>query len=231
MIDASSFANLHNSFWTAHAPSLERFVRRLNLELTQRWSPPINKPPEKIRAALVSETAFSRFCNLVSSPNLEKIDEISLVEAKKKLIPLMGEDQDLIAPLSLSEKDQIKEIEKNLITFFRQRGEQVIIRPLINGCGYVDASEADVISGVSLFEIKAVDRPFKGTDIKQLMTYCALNHASKQFYIEDIAIFNPRQGIWFQLNLDNIAREISGQSAQELCERVALTLCSGDLSR
>jgi hypothetical protein len=80
MIDASSFANLHNSFWTSHVPSLERFVRRLNLELIQRWSPPINKPPEKIRAALVSETAFSRFCNLVSLTNLEKIDEVSLIE-------------------------------------------------------------------------------------------------------------------------------------------------------
>ncbi|MFN9334821.1 MAG: hypothetical protein ACK53U_00945, partial [Alphaproteobacteria bacterium] len=152
-------------------------------------------------------------------------------EAKKKLIPLMGKEQDLTAPLSRAEQDQIKEIEKNLINFFRKRGQQIITRPLINGCGYIDASEADVISGVSLFEIKAVDRSFKGTDIKQLMTYCALNHASRQFDIQDIAIFNPRQGIWFQLNLDNIAREISGQSAQELCERVALTLCSGDISR
>ncbi|MFO0403476.1 MAG: hypothetical protein ACK52P_17520 [Alphaproteobacteria bacterium] len=143
----------------------------------------------------------------------------------------MGKEQDLTAPLSRAEQDQIKEIEKNLINFFRKRGQQIITRPLINGCGYIDASEADVISGVSLFEIKAVDRSFKGTDIKQLMTYCALNHASRQFDIQDIAIFNPRQGIWFQLNLDNIAREISGQSAQELCERVALTLCSGDISR
>jgi hypothetical protein len=231
MIDASSFASLHNSFWIAHAPSLEHFVRRLNIEITQRWSPPIKKPLERIRAALVSETAFIRFCNKINGDDCGEIEEISFIEAKKKLIPLMDQPHELALPFSVIEEEQAHRIENNLLDFFGRRQEEIITRPLFNGCGYVDASEGDVIVGLSLFEIKAVDRPFKGTDIKQLVTYCALNHASKQFDIQNIAIFNPRQSVWFELRLEAVARDISGQSSQELCERVVLALCSGDISR
>ncbi|GAA4481148.1 hypothetical protein [Gluconacetobacter asukensis] len=231
MIDASSFATLHNAFWAEHAPTSEHFVRRLNLEYTERWSPPIDKPREKIRAAFVSEFAFARFCGRASGLDPSQLDTAAFTETKKRLIPLMDDSKELDLPLSLIEKNQVKHLEESLVGFFGRRGKELYIRPIFKGCGYVDSSEADVISGSCLFEIKAVDRPFRSVDIKQLVTYYALNHASRQFDLESIGIFNPRRSVWFEMNFDEVSREISGQSAQELCDNVVLAVSSGDISR
>ena len=118
MIDASSFANLHRAFWAEHTPMSEHFVRRLNLERTERWSPPIDKPKEKIRAAFVSELAFSRFCGRVVDVDADQLDATAFAETKRRLLPLMDDPQELDLPLSLVENYQVKRLEDNLVKFF-----------------------------------------------------------------------------------------------------------------
>lgn len=231
MIDASSFALHHIAFWTDHAPTTEHFVRRINLEHSERWSAPLDKPREKIRAAYVAELAFSRFCIRQSGIEESEIAYLATLEAKKRLFPLLENPSTLEDPLSKSEEGQVIHLENSLQTFFKSRNMHIITRPIFYGCGYIDSSEGDILSGNCIFEVKTVDRPFRGGDIKQLITYCALNHFSSQFSLKTIGIFNPRRGTYFEMSLDKVSFEIAGKSKQELFDGIGHAISSGDISR
>ncbi|WOI57140.1 hypothetical protein [Palleronia sp. LCG004] len=231
MIDASSFANLHNAFWAENAPTSEHFVRRLNLEYTDRWSPPIKKPGGPIRAALVAEIAFAKFCTPVGLMSKANLEAIAIGEARRRLRPLTDSPDELDVAVSPDEKVQIDNLENNLRGFFKKNAATVVLRPTFSGCGYVDACEGDVVYGATLYEIKAVDRSFRSADIRQLITYCALNHASQDFDLRYIGIFNPRRGVSFDMSIDRVCREISGRSQQELLSEIVSCVSSGDISR
>lgn len=229
MIDASSFASYHNAFWSEHAPTSEHFVRRLNLEWTERWAPPLKKPEDHIRADLVAELAFSEFC-LRMWGHASGVHDKALEETIRRLTPLVHDPSLLKQPISHVEKGESQEIFKNLYNYFSLRGD-LIIRPIFNGCGYLDKSEGDIISKLCLFEVKTVNRAFRSTDIRQLVTYCALNHLSCQYEIQNIGIFNPRRGVYFELPVEMICYEISGRSSQELFDTIIHAISSGDISR
>lgn len=230
MIDASSFALYHNAFWADHTPTSEHFVRRLNLEYAERWNAPLEKPDEQIRAAFVAELAFSLFCTRVSGA-ANKNRESALSDARKRLRPLLDDPESLEEQLSEAEEEQVSGLEKTLWSFSASRKTHTVTRPLFHGCGYIDTSEGDILSGACLFEVKAVDRPFRSADVRQLVTYCALNHSSRQFELESIGVFNPRRGIYFEMSIDEVSREISGRSGQELFDSIIHAISSGDISR
>lgn len=231
MIDASSFAAHHNAFWASQTPTSEHFVRRLNLEYAERWTVPLDKPREQIRAAFVAELAFSRFCAKVAGTPEHEIMDPALKEARKHLWSLVADPATLEEKLSETEEMQMLGLEINLDSFFSSRGTYTVTRPLFRGCGYIDTSEGDILSGSCLFEVKAVDRPFRSIDIRQLVTYCALNHLSAQFELESMGVFNPRRGVYFETTIDKVSREISGQPSQELFDSIIHAISSGEISR
>lgn len=231
MIDASSFATFHNAFWADVAPTSEHFVRHVNLAYTERWSAPLRKPKRPIRAALVAELAFSRLCAKVNKVDNSIIDVIAYEETIRRLLPLIENPTDLKKPLTAIEAKEVDRLENELFSFFNSRPSQLLTRPEFTGCGYIDMSEGDILSGTCLFEIKAVDRPTRSVDIRQLMTYCALNHFSEQYCVDSIGVFNPRRGTYFSLPIDDVAQEIAGRSPQELFDSIIYAVSSGDISR
>lgn len=230
MIDASSFASHHNAFWSEHTPTSEHFVRRLNLEWSERWCPPMPKPKDEIRPALVAEFAFSKFCQFVSGAR-DVGEKEALEEAISRLRPLVDDPSSLASPVTVTEGKEVAKILDCLRGYFGSRREKMLLRPVFYGCGYVDSSEGDIITGQSLFEVKTVDRPFRSIDIRQLVTYVSLNHLSRQFSVEKLGIFNPRRGVYFEMPVDTICYEISGQSSQELFDAIIHAISSGDISR
>lgn len=231
MIDASTFAAHHNAFWASYTPTSEHFVRRVNLEYADRWTPPLDKPHGPIRAAYVAELAFARMCVRLDGSPIDRIQEIAVAEAKSRLLPLLEDPLTLDGQITEIEQDQVSRLEESLFSFFTHRGGPTTARPPFSGCGYIDTSEADILSGKCLFEVKAVDRPFRSVDVRQLITYCALNHVSGDFELEAVGIFNPRRGIYFQTSIENVAYETSGLPAQELFDTVIHAISSGDISR
>ncbi|WP_340331985.1 hypothetical protein [Microbaculum marinum] len=189
------------------------------------------KPEQQIRAAFVSEIAFARLCGRQrrAPPNTSPLDSIE--EAKAKLLPILENPTVLEGEISDVELNQINGLEKRLVSFFRPEIVENIVRPIFSGCGYIDSSEGDIINDGRLFEIKAVDRPFRSSDIRQLITYCALNHLSNQYDIKRIGVFNPRRGVYFSLPVRVVSREISGQTEQELFDNIVNAVSSGDISR
>ena len=94
----------------------------------------------------------------------------------------------------------------------------------------ISSCEGDVFFESTLFEVKAGQRTFRAVDLKQLLTYAALNNSAQMPPIVSLGLFNPRMGISFCSEIDSICLEISGCTAAELLPEIIRVVSSGDLS-
>ena len=88
-----------------------------------------------------------------------------------------------------------------------------MVNPLFNGCGIIKNCYGDVIADCDLFEIKATKKFFEPKDIRQLLTYCALNYNNKKFNIKNVGIYNPKIGQYFKINIDDLCLLVSGKDS------------------
>ncbi|MFH0303398.1 hypothetical protein AAFX91_41065 [Bradyrhizobium sp. 31Argb] len=237
MIDASTFAISFNAFWHAYTPTCEHFVRRLNLGGLNRFDRPMTQPTKTTRRAVIAEYAFSIFVERRESSWAGSYDSKGQREtAWSKTVGRLAQysDQGLDVENRLNEEEdrEVSEIANRLGRFF-DGSRPVVLRPMFTGCGYVDASEGDVLFGSTLYEVKTVERPVRSSDIRQTITYAALNSASgsKQFEIQNVGLFNPRRGQYCDISVEHICSEISGRPAQELFAVIVQALSSGEISR
>jgi hypothetical protein len=236
VIDAKSFANSYNAFWSEAAPTCEHFVRRLNLESVERFEPPLPSPGSS-RAALIAEFAFSLFVERKregtrkAKRSKAEIAQAAWTSTEKRLSPYADQGLDVNRRFSDQEAEEIGTISDRLSLFFKNAEERLILRPMFAGCGFVDGSEGDIISDDTICEIKTVQRSFRSSDLKQAVTYAALNYSSKQYPIENVSIVNPRSGLFVTTTLENLCLGISGAPAQNFFETIIQTLSSGEVSR
>lgn len=235
MIDASSFANSYNAFWNECAPTCDRLIRRINLGGSNRFEPPLTKS-HTVNPAIIAEYAFSLFVAKMSFEEMSNnrsysinIEDDAWTQTTRRLNPFVSQGLTLDRNFGEEALFEIYSISSSLIKFFKQKS--LVLRPIFAGCGYIDRSEGDVIADDTLFEIKTVDRKFRSADIKQLLTYSALNLASNQFTVRNIGLYNPRAGLFYTSDLEEICQEISGKSAQALLTDIISTISSGDISR
>ena len=235
MIGATRFASAYGSFWKNATPTIDLFVRKINLDLYERVEPPADYQVEPTRSALIAETAFALFDQQSRYDGdrtnfFENFVERAASEARRRLALLNVKH--IAGVLNAEELNAVEELFRRLSSFFSERnGRRLVVRPNFPGCGFIDRSEADVIYDNTLFEVKTVERNSRSVDIKQLITYAMLNHKSESYIIRDIGIYNPRRGTEFSTSLDDVCFEISGVSAIELLELVAYSVASGEISR
>ncbi|WP_281019246.1 MULTISPECIES: hypothetical protein [unclassified Minwuia] len=234
MIDAATFSSSYNAFWAEVAPMLEHFTRRLNLEYIERFDVPMASDKEG-RKALIAELAFSLMVERHQSKGRRRgrshLFAESWNEATRRLRPFVGRGVDLELPLQKDEKNEVLEIEKRLMDFFNGANLPVRTRPLFKGCGFVDASEGDILTRTTLFEVKTVDRSFRSADLRQLLTYAALNAAAGEVEIPMMGLVNPRRGVSFEIPVGELCSDISGRTAQDLFALIIQVFSSGELSR
>lgn len=235
MIGATRFVGAYLSFWKSMTPTIDLFVRQINLDLYERVEPPTEYQVDPSRSALVAETAFALFDQQSGQDGIEEnffenFVEQSGAEARRRLA-LLNVDN-IVDVLNAEELDAVKELFRRLSSFFSERFRpELIVRPNFPGCGFIDRSEADVIYDGTLFEVKTVERTFRASDIKQLIIYAALNKKAESYFIRDLGIYNPKRGTKFVMSLDDICLEIAGVSAIELLESIAYSVASGEVSR
>lgn len=237
MIDAVTFANNYHAFWNEHAPTCEHFVRKINIGGFERAGFPINIEGKNHHSySLIAEMGFSIFverhndyCQGNSRKNSE-IMEAAWVETERRLSRFLEVGMSLTKKLVSTHMEEILKISDSI---FRMYGgsHDVSTRPSFKGCGYIDESEGDLIDSDCLIEIKSVNRKMRGTDVRQLITYCALNELSKQYEICEIGIFNPRSGLFFSMPINEVCLEISGRSKIELFGEIVRAISSGGISR
>lgn len=95
--------------------------------------------------------------------------------------------------------------------------EEVTVSPMFQGHGLIAHCEGDFLLPSGLVEVKAGDRTFRSVDYRQVAVYVALQFASSGDVFSNIMLANPRVGISIKVSTEEFAREVSGQSAPDLC--------------
>lgn len=217
----------------------EHFVRRLNLGGLDRLWRPMPESTTSKRRALIAEYAFSQFVEIEAQGDKRdrSADGANLIKQRAweatftRLAPFVREGLVLNSNFAQDELSEIEQIKTRLLHFFIDRTRRLVLRPVFNGCGFVDASEGDVIYGTSIYEVKTVERLFRSSDIRQVLIYAALNFASRQFNVDKIALVNPRRGQFCELDLEIVCSEISGLTSEELFANIIDAISSGEISR
>lgn len=124
-------------------------------------------------------------------------------------------------PLSVKEKEQARQLFKQMYIRYVADNLNVVIDPKFDGCGFINESFGDVISGSKLVEIKSGERRFSLSDLRQILVYLVLNHYSrKPFNITHVELFNPRMGIAFAEDIDSFCLNLSALSSHDLFSEI-----------
>jgi hypothetical protein len=233
----TSFAQYHTSTWRLLAPAIDLYIRKINLQLYEREFPVLKSSVASERRGLINEISFNAFCAISGEAQARNLsDEIfkrAINDARIKISLLEGIQPETITDPKKDEiEDCVEQVRRLRIFFAREsKDRKVEVRPKFPGAGIIASSEGDVYFDSSLFEIKAGQRKFRAVDLKQLLTYAALNNSARLRPLSQLGLFNPRMGISFSAMLDDICLEISGCTAAELLPEITRIISSGDISR
>lgn len=97
----------------------------------------------------------------------------------------------------------------------------LIIAPQFKGCGLLFEATGGLYYHETLVELKAGVRNFSILDIRQLIIYGALNSLDADGYnIKNYHIYNPRLGLEWKENVNEVSRNLAGCSICELYSEV-----------
>jgi hypothetical protein len=221
MISERTFANTFSAFWSELLPASEGFLRNLKIKRFASPLPPSARPEVR---ALINEAGFLLFCQNVGLPSSRLVNE----KAVERAIALSAErihrfqTEARPAPELLKEdSEEVILIAERLSSFFKKRRyKNLLCSPAFNGCGIINSCEGDVLADATLVEIKAGDRNFRATDLRQVLTYCALNYASTLYDFNRIALVNPRKGIYLEESTNVLCRLLAGTSRIDVLDAI-----------
>lgn len=236
MISEVFFATNYTSAWKTIAPTMDLFVRRMNMDGRERIWPPIESITEPHRRGLINEASFILFARSASVPTSSKLSDSphsppspseAFSLARTKIADWREDHIDLHAA-NESELAEIVVLSERLITYFRARHKRSLaVNPQFLGCGILSSCYGDVVAdGRVLYEIKSGDRPFRSIDCRQIGVYLALNFCMTRTVFPEVAILNPRTGFCFSCSSDEFSHSISGLQAIDLCNLIISRLSS-----
>lgn len=211
MISERKFSNSYSSFWNELLPTADSFVRRMNLSLERYCHSTESKlESDRDKRAVVNELAFRLFMKLAKEIELSDSEKLDLSENVSNYIEKLAPNININRPISKEEINEAESICTALATFFPAREFSALeFWPNFKGCGRMQACKGDIIINDKLIEVKAGDRHFRMTDIRQVITYLSLNSISKQYTIEQIALVNPRKGVFFETTVEFLIEDCS----------------------
>lgn len=238
MISEVVFAREFSSFWRVATPTMEGFVRRLNSGLYDRDYGPLRAATAANRRSFVNEVAFELFCIRASvsesgesRPSLTESLDLAVAIVRKANV-LMSRDGDYVTGLTQFERDDVAEqVHRLSQRLAASSTRSIVVKPAFPGCGIVDTCHGDVLAGDILFEVKAGDRPFRSIDVRQLLTYLALNYMSRRYVIRSVGLVNPRVGVSVEMATGELCYGASGRDVPDLLEAIAYGISSGEISR
>jgi len=209
----------YTSFWNDLMPFCDSFVAEINKTLCESYDRPLRSSDNKSRHAVVNEVGFDLFHTSVTNGQsvrtvVKDLHILNLIEStvRQRLARFVVEQPECCAPHELADAVQIA---IRLGDFFEKRPE---LRTRVNlaGCGLLPTCEADVFADRTVYEVKAGDRAFLGSDLRQLLVYCALNSESRQYEINHVGLVNPRRGKFFIVDLEELCVRVSGASRYDV---------------
>jgi hypothetical protein len=195
----------------------EEYMRTINAN-TVRFARPAPSTAETQKRGLINELAFliaGEASRTSTSPYALTVESIvaSTLEALAHVVSLRALNRKIVTILDEDDAMEARVLAGRLLYFLRTVFDPpVVFQPRFAGCGLVEACDGDVFAEATLIEVKAGDRNYRSIDLRQVLTYCALNFASKQRDIASVCLVNPRRGVYFLRSLDQICGAISGHS-------------------
>jgi len=221
MITAERFATTSGSYWAEVFPRLEHYLRISNLG-PRVFDFPLELSSSPNRHAFVAECAFA-----IWKGKLLRVDDIGLEEAQesarsrlravRRQVPLDGN-------LSSEEESEALALARRLYDYSTgvKRFSNVQIDAHLAGCGPIMYGTPDIIAMDSSYgtpvsvigEVKSVNRKFRSTDIRQVITYLVLYFAMHQSILEVLLIINPLLGRSLEVEVDTFFQFAAGRPSQ-----------------
>ncbi len=220
MITVTELSRNYASVWKRTFPFLSRIVRKSNLQ-KESFKDQIISDVEPSRRALVNEFGFRLFAKMheLQISNIGNIDETTIENISEKTCKYIA---GLERSKSIDKPNEVERKEAILIAnrtwqFFNDyiKHSNLVVSPEFTGCGMVSSCFGDVLSGDTLYEIKAGDREFRVSDLKQLFVYTTLNFANHDETIKYIALINPRLGDFVKMGIKESVEIASGKAAAD----------------
>jgi hypothetical protein len=220
MPSAEQFATEFSSFWRACLPMAEGFMRTANLG-HERFAPPLRSRTTPERHALISEASLAELRRSRGSGEAMSVSDQSASEARSQLAAIVNGPMSGVDPLTDIERDEAGRLTERIRQFVdRTRPGTVILDPAFPGCGFIDQSRGDLLIDSSLVEIKSVGRSFRLADLRQVLTYAALNKAAGRPPIRTLTLMNPRQGTYLSWPPDLMCYQAAGLPSAEVYESI-----------
>jgi len=241
MISELFFARERGGFWHELLPMEEKFVRELNMLGTKQFARRARGLVPRSDRDFVNELAFRIFeatsgqKNILAIRSLDRAKlRIVLDETYAYIERLRSNSKRASEPLSVT-PDHVTEaqlIAQRLRKCFQTEifFGSMTFHPEFRGCGIVDEAAGDIYTDGTLFEIKAGDRSFRATDVRQLLTYSAINHASEQYSIVRLGLVNPRHGTRAIFALEDCCLQMAGESAPDVLAAIVHELSRVEVS-
>jgi hypothetical protein len=227
MISSTQFALSHHSFWSDCFPALENYVRVINSGGYERSFHELAWEVAPSRSALVSETGFC-LSRMPTAP----IDS-AIADARLRLANLPGVTSDN-EPLTPVEQKAAVDLASRIGVMAKQlvgQNASLIYDPLFNGCGLLGNSRGDIRSKSVLIEVKSVDRTFRSTDFRQLVTYIFQDRVGGASSVEKLALLNARRGTTFAAKISDFFLDTSVSNLTDIQNKFFAAVGSGGASR
>lgn len=234
MISDKQFSEDFSGFWAGCLPFLTpQAVAQLNLRGTSMPAgngfvvkPLIGSSPNS-NSDVVAEAAFGLFATAVQrkvtvvSVTRDGLLLESVIAGAVQRISAYRAFGNAVNPVAAPSVADATELAIRLENYFSAKEFSTLaVQPRFKGSGILNSCYGDLLCDDCLYEVKMVDRNLRGVDLRQVLTYCALNSQSQQAVINSVAILNPRRGIIFQFNLDELAHYACRKTAAELFHEI-----------
>ncbi|MGN5109824.1 hypothetical protein ACTG18_16695 [Aeromonas hydrophila] len=218
MISCTEISRNYPSLWRQLFPFINRLARKCNLQKLC-FNDYLNSTTSPSRRALINELSFRLFKELINNNYIstKKIPAEIILTIKNetyKYIQRLNKSSELQENISDLEFNEAEKLAATTLAYFKlyEPGHKAIISPIFLGCGSISECQGDVLVGNTLYEIKAGDRDFRVSDLKQILIYCALDFSHKDSKIKNIGLLNPRLGIYVTFPLTDAIEIASGQN-------------------
>jgi hypothetical protein len=226
LISEHQLATNYPTLWSAVTPLSDGYWAIQNKMIERRITPPLKGISEKSMRGVINEVAFQAFSEL--QPKIETV-----IDREQTIACIENNLDNVIEYINrLNQKKNI--FRKNfdthcmreaaILTFrhlhFFPPGSKIFLRPHFKGCGDIAECYGDVVAGDCLYEIKAGDRNFRISDLRQLLIYSALSYANKSWKFSRIGLVNPRTGHYWVKTIEQVCIAIAGQTAIDTLENL-----------
>ncbi|WP_412749686.1 hypothetical protein [Krasilnikovia sp. M28-CT-15] len=191
---------------------LDRVVRWLNTQ-QQSLGRAVESYGINQRHALIAETAFLMAS---SSYNTGQMLDGDYEGAARQALAGLPRSDFASEALTISERGEAVKVSSKILRFLSGKSD-IEFAPTVPGCGVIPHAHCDIRVATDLVEVKAVTRPFRGTDLRQLITYATMYYA-KGRRMDNLTLLNPRRARYVTMSLDTITQGASGRPSVEVMQ-------------